>query len=118
MRRHHLASSLLVLLALVGANSAQANEAHKLLMDMSEGKRAHALSALLEKSGEKCPGAKRTFYQGSDKKGNAFWNVECAGGGGSWVIQINNDRNGSTRIVECAVMKALKGPACFTKFKN
>ena len=99
------------------AMNARANPAHERLSSMSEQERRSALAAFLVKSGEKCPVVTKTFYQGSDKKGSAMWNAACTGGG-SFVIQVNNDSKGSTRILNCNVLKAVNGGACFTKFKS
>lgn len=94
----------------------KANPAHDMISAASETKRQQALAGLLSSSGEKCGAVDRTFYQGSDKSGNAFWNASCRGGK-SFVIQVNNDRQGSTRILDCKVLKAVNGGTCFTKFK-
>ena len=106
----------ILLLALLSADMALANEVHDLLMGMTEEKRAYALARLLERSGERCPSVRRTFYQGSDNNGNAFWNADCVAGS-SWVMQINNDSRGSMRIAKCSAIKAISGLACFTKLK-
>lgn len=105
-----------VLAVITIASVAQANPAHDMISAASETKRQQALAGLLSGSGEKCGAVDRTFYQGSDKSGNAFWNASCRGGK-SFLIQVNNDRQGSTRILECKVLKAVNGGTCFTKFK-
>lgn len=60
--------------------AAYSNAAHDQLSAMSDHQRSTALAAFLGKSGERCSEVTKTFYQGSDKKGNAFWNAACAGG--------------------------------------
>jgi hypothetical protein len=95
----------------------QANPAHDQLSSMSEQQRRSVLAAFLVKSGEQCSSVTKTFYQGSDKKGNAFWNAASTGGA-SYGIQVNNDATGSTRILNCSVLKAVNGGTCFTKFKS
>lgn len=99
------------------AHGAFANRAHDQISAMSEDQRRNVLALFLSKSGEKCNAVSRTFYQGSDRRGNAFWNAACVGGE-SFVIQVNNDSGGSTRILSCKVLKAVNGGTCFTKFKN
>jgi len=91
------------------------NVAHEGLQAMSEAQRKDALARLLRESGENCPVASRTFYQGSDSNGNAFWNVACLGGK-NWSIQIANDKNGSTRLLSCDMLAAVNGGVCFKKF--
>jgi len=104
-------------IALISSLVANANPAHEQLSSMSESQRKSALAGLLVRSGERCSSVSRTFYQGSDKIGNAFWNAACVGGD-SFVIQINNDASGSTRILSCSVLKNVGGGTCFTKFKR
>ena len=96
---------------------APANPAHDQLSSMSEPQRRSVLAAFLVKSGERCSEVTKTYYQGSDRTGNAFWNAACSRGA-SFVIQVNNDSTGSTRILSCAVLKAVNGGTCFTKFKT
>ena len=104
-------------IAIFLALAASANPAHDQLSAMSEQQRQSVLAAFLVKSGERCSSVTKTFYQGRDKKGNAFWNAACAKGD-SFVIQVNNDATGSTRILSCKVLKAVNGGTCFTKFKS
>ena len=117
MRHLHIVKIFIGAIATFWTLAASANPAHEQLSSMSEQQRQSALAALLVKSGERCANVTKTFYQGNDKKGNAFWNAACANGD-SFVIQLNNDATGSTRILGCRVLKALNGGICFTKFKN
>lgn len=98
------------------AAAAQANPAHDMISSVSEAKRQQVFTRFLSDSGEKCSSVDRTFYQGSDKKGNAFWNASCAVGK-SFLIQVNNDKQGSTRILGCNVLKAVNGGTCFKTLK-
>jgi hypothetical protein len=101
-----------LLLASTGAN---ANPAHDALMSMSADGRSQMLSKLLARSGEACPTALRSFHQGSDKSGNAFWNVECSTHQ-SFIVMVNNDATGSTKILSCSITKTLGLTPCFQKF--
>ena len=107
-----LATAILILLS----GSAFANTGHGMLLAAPEAKRQTAFANLLVASGEKCPSVTRTFFQGSDKKQNAFWNVQCSNGK-AFQILLLNDAKGSTRLLDCAVLKAVNGGTCFTKFK-
>jgi len=91
------------------------NEAHERLMKMSQGDREEAFAALLKASGEKCGKVTRTFFQGAASNGDAFWNVACSNGG-PLSIQINADKEGSTKILECSVLKAINAGECFKAF--
>jgi len=107
--------TLMLVFVVVVASDAFANEAHNLLMQMSPHKRSQTLAHLLAASGKDCDQAIRSFFQGFDKDKAPYWNVECSKGT-EYNIQIIDDNLGSTRILECSVMKAL-GIECFKKFK-
>jgi hypothetical protein len=109
--------SVIGTIALFLALATHANPAHDQLSSMPEEQRRAFFTKFLIKSGEKCSSVTKTFYQGSDKKGNAFWNAACSGGA-SFVIQVNNDATGSTSILSCKVLKAVNAGTCFTKFKS
>lgn len=94
--------------------SAWANPAHEKLAGMSEIDRSEALAIFVESSGQPCRTVARTFFQGFDAKGNAIWDVECAGGQ-SYVVQLKNDRDGSTRVIRCQTLHAAGGGTCFRK---
>jgi hypothetical protein len=94
---------------------AQANQAHSTIMKLSEQNRQGLFTKFLTKSGESCSGVNKTFYQGSDGEGSAFWNVAC-NGGQSYSIMLKNDATGSTRIMDCKLLKAVTGSPCFKKF--
>jgi hypothetical protein len=89
------------------------NKAHDMLVKMSDGERTMALGALLKESNESCI-AKSSFFQGVDEDNAAYWSVACSGGE-DYSIQVAADGDGSTRILECGIMKAI-GVECFKKF--
>lgn len=101
---------------LASASFVWANPAQDRLVAMSEVDRSEALAVLVESSGQPCRTVARTFFQGEDEKGNAFWNVECARGH-SYVVQIKNDASGSTRVLTCRRLEAASGGRCFTKLE-
>lgn len=115
MQHSRIVISVISLITILLAFAAHANPAHDQLSSMSEQQRRSVLASFLVKSGEQCSSVTKTFYQGNDKKGNAFWNAACTGGD-AFVIQVNNDAKGSTRILDCKVMKAVKAGTCFKKF--
>ena len=84
---------------------------------MSEEQRQKYFAFYLTRSDENCPTVSKAFYQGSDKKGAAFWNIQCTPGK-SYAVQMKNDAVGSSRILDCQVLKAVNGGTCFTKFKK
>jgi hypothetical protein len=67
-------------------------------------------------SGERCK-VERSFYQGKTKSQDVFWNVACSGGK-SYSIMIKNNKQGSTQILNCDVMRAVAKVECFKKFSN
>jgi len=104
---------MLVVVPLV-ASAAIANPAHDKLSSLSEPECAAMLAKLLQASGEQCSSVSRTFFQGRDGDGNAYWNVVCAKGT-SYSIRVDNNATGSTRITDCDVLKRVGAP-CFKSF--
>lgn len=96
---------------------AVANEAQKLMMQLPPDKQAYALGHIVETSDQHCSSASRAFYQGSDKKGNAFWSVQCASHL-KYSVMIFNDAKGSTKVLACGALKAIANVGCFEKFKK
>ncbi len=103
-----------VLVALTAAPAA-GNPTHKQLQQLAPPSRAALFAQLLSSSGQACPVVSRTFYQGSDRSGAAFWNVQCQGGK-AWTVMIRNDRSGTARYVECADGEEPDAAPCFRRF--
>ena len=108
---------MLTVLSLAGVltQEAWANPAHERLKQMSSGERNALFSKLFQGSDVGCNGVTRSFFQGSGKAGDAFWNVACRNGQ-AYSIMIYNDAVGSSKIVDCQVLKAVNGGVCFKKF--
>lgn len=87
---------------------ASGNKAHDLLARQSDARRNQTLSAFLTKSGERCDFVERTFFQGLDKSRSAFWNVACHSGE-RYLITVSNDAKGSTKVLDCGLLKAVAG---------
>lgn len=103
------------ILLLAGASPASANKANEILQKMSESERSAMLERYLHQTGEKCDKVTRTFFQGVQKEtGAAFWNVGCRDKN-AYTIMINNDAGGTTKIVSCAMIKAVGAGECFKK---
>lgn len=95
--------------------AANANPAHDRLINMSNPDRNVFLTKFLKASGENCASVTRNFYQGADKQGNAFWNAACRSGK-SYVIMIYNNSTGSSKIMECDMLRKMGAVPCFKKF--
>lgn len=91
------------------------NEAHQRLQKANEKERAAIFTKLLTSSGEDCPKVTRTFFQGAAVNGDAFWNVACSNGK-AFSIQVNGDSEGSTKIMDCAMLKLVNAGECFKAF--
>jgi hypothetical protein len=63
-------------------------------------------------SGEQCTSVAKTLLQGTDSTGKQFWSVGCANGR-SYVVTAGGTE---TRVLDCAVMKAVGGTPCFKRF--
>lgn len=53
------------------------------------------------------------FRQGRDRGGYAYWSVRCSSGA-ALQIRIAPDGDGSTRILDYAVIARTAAPACFS----
>jgi hypothetical protein len=111
-----MATGMALLVAGGPGSAAGANPAHEKLAAMSEIDRSEVLAIFVEGSGQACRTVARTFFQGFDSRGNAVWNVECSGGH-SYVVEIKNDRDGSTYVINCRTLYAAGGGACFKRLE-
>lgn len=116
MRSMWLVIGCLAVIVVSPVSTGWANPAHDRLAAMSELKRSELLAVFVESSGHACHTVSRTFYQGEDSKGNAFWNVECSDRE-AYVVQIKNDVPGSTTVLSCRQLRAVGGSACFKKLE-
>jgi hypothetical protein len=108
--------ALLGFWGLIYTGLALSNPTHQQLTRMSEADRKVLFTKFFTNGGERCDVTK-TFYQGSTKGGDAFWNVGCRGKDGFQIL-IYNDAKGSTKILECRIVKTVTGTPCFQKFNN
>ena len=81
---------------------------------LPESERNFFFTKYLNASGENCDSVLRNFYQGNFKR-EAFWNVECQNKN-SFVISVSADKNGSSKIMNCNLLKTINGGECFKKF--
>jgi hypothetical protein len=106
---------LLVAMLTIGwMSSASANSANEQLLSMTENQRQTAMTNFLKQSGERC-NVTKTFFQGKTKSGDALWSLQCEKGN-AWSLVIKNDRDGSTKLTPCSVLKAVGGGECFKKY--
>ena len=91
------------------------NSANAYLLSLAPEARATILGQAV---GEGCVG-KTTFYMGMAKSGFAkdkgFWSIRCQNGG-AFVVEANPD--GTTSVLECAVLKRVGGGECFKKLAD
>jgi hypothetical protein len=70
------------------------------------------LARIVESADEKCPTARRIFFQGADANSES-WNIECSTGE-SFAVRVEND--GHSKVLSCDAMKAVTKLACFKTF--
>lgn len=107
-------SVLLTVSIIFVGNVSIANPADTMISSMREDVRREFLSEFLQSSGEACK-VTRTFRQGETSNGDVFWNVGCRDGS-PLVILMHNNASGTTRILECSVIRAVAGTNCFEPF--
>jgi hypothetical protein len=90
------------------------NPAQRLLARMSDADRNLHWQAYMVASGEQCGTVTRSFYQGSTKKGQIIWNIDCSATG-DWQLMIEPNSAGSTKIMSCDTVRAL-GMECWHRY--
>jgi hypothetical protein len=99
------------------------NLAHDLLVAKSDAERNMWFTKYMKENevpGEECDSVKLSFFQGLGVDDTlspraAYWNVACCNGR-SFVIMVRNDAVGSSKILDCAILKLVSGVECFKKF--
>jgi hypothetical protein len=115
MKKSLLGSLLIV--TIVSASEAVTNPTNQRLMSLPEAKRNEVWTLMFRGSNERCGTVTKSFYQGSyEETGSAFWNIRCSNGP-DYQVMIENDAEGSTKILECAIVKLLHGE-CFKTFEE
>jgi hypothetical protein len=87
------------------------NIANARLLKFSSSEQASFLGLAV---GEGCRGVK-AFYMGSSKRDEAFWSVKCSDSR-KYAVMISPDSTGSTRVMECSLLKAVNAGECFKRF--
>jgi len=72
--------------------------------------------ALGQVAGEGCAG-KTAFFMGMLPDNRASWSVLCTNGK-SYNVSISPDAGGSTKVLECSVLKTIGRVDCFKKLPN
>ncbi|HEV8676020.1 MAG TPA: hypothetical protein VGX21_18445 [Methylomirabilota bacterium] len=108
----------LIIASVVATNvaTAFANDAHEQLRKLPAATRTHALATTATSAGFACAGAS-SEYKGMDKDRRAYWRVDCSNGQ-SYMVSIDDDKAGSTKVVSCALMRKVGADTCFVKWKK
>jgi hypothetical protein len=104
---------MFTLLATFGATTYASNNS-SVLEKISSPERIATLTTIIRNSGVECDEITRTFLQGYDKDGAAYWSSSCSNGR-SYIVQVQSDPYAISRVIDCAVMK-IRGYECFRKF--
>jgi hypothetical protein len=114
--KNKLCLSVVMLLSLTSSAFA-ANKANDQMLSLSPSQQASMLGGAV---GQDCTGTK-ALYMGMSKKGaskdQAFWSLRCANKK-KYVVQINPDAHGSTKVLTCGKFESLKLGKCFQTFSN
>jgi hypothetical protein len=100
---------------LLASSCALANPASDTLHRMQEGDRRNVLAQLVHSSGEACGAGAKTFFQGTSRQNHAFWNLRCSNGR-AYQIMFYPDRDGSSKLLDCSVLRKMNAGECFKKF--
>ncbi|MBC7942809.1 MAG: hypothetical protein H7Z19_24155 [Chitinophagaceae bacterium] len=105
-------SAAFLVLATMGS-PAGANAGHQYIASLPEGARNERLTEMLRQLPEPCV-VQKNFFRGFDQKKAALWSVACANKK-AYAIMINDDTNGSTRIMDCKVLMDRAKVDCLTR---
>ena len=83
----------------IPASHGTENTAHDQLMALSDRTRILSLATIVKNG---CIGT-GAFFMGMASNHSAYWSVACANGK-SYVVQVAPDANGSTAVLNCAVL--------------
>lgn len=86
------------------------NSTNDTILALSPEKQAVALAHAVQSG---CVG-QDSFYNGM-RNDSAFWSIRCTNGQ-SYMVEIQSDASGSTRVLDCTTMKAVGANTCFQKF--
>jgi hypothetical protein len=73
---------------------------------------AQLASFVVKVGEERCPTARRTFFQGANAT-SEIWNVECSTGQ-SYAVTL--ETSGTVNVIACGVLKAVSKVECFKTF--
>ena len=108
---------LLIALAVLVSSAAGAATVAEQIVALPEAKQKTMFARSITASGEHCPSVTRLLYQGSSSDGAGLWSVACSGGK-DWQVLVKNDSVGSSKVLECSVLKAVGGGQCWQTFKK
>ena len=97
----------------VAAQPAKSNPTHNRLLKLTDAEKLAVFEIWAKNEG--CGRVTKTFFQGQASDGTAIWNIRCSRAE-DLSVSISPDKNGSTRVLECSIMKAVAKTDCFVKF--
>lgn len=97
---------------MLGCGLANSNEADRRLRDLHVEEQKSVLTRLLGRSGISCARVNRVFRQGRANDGSVVWNAACDNGE-AYAILVAADSAGSTKVVTCRALKAVRAGECF-----
>lgn len=93
------------------------NIAHDQLVDLPARERIAFLAHVVRSVGDQCSGSD-DFFMGIDRTSHqALWNVRCSNGR-AYEIAIEANSTGSTKVLDCAILKRVANVACFQRLEE
>lgn len=93
------------------------NVAHDQLLNLDPAARASFLATIVLSSGDRCVGTDAFFMGLHPQDQEAYWSVRCSNGK-SYEVAIQADARGSTRVVDCDLMRVVAKISCFKKLDS
>jgi hypothetical protein len=97
--------------------SSTGNVAHDGLVQLDPSARAKMLGSIVVSSGDACTG-EDSFFMGINRRNvQAFWSVRCTNGK-SYEVAIDGNATGSTKVLDCDILKTVPKVSCFVKLNS
>ena len=98
--------------AVAGSTARSGNRAHDAMVGLSTASQIAALEVGVLSAGYRCVG-QRAFFMGLGERNSALWSIQCSGGK-SYLVTIEADSVGSSKVLDCEFLKLAK-MSCFEK---
>ena len=99
----------------VSSAAPSAAATYEILLRQTASEQTRVLAGLIRSARHRCPRVTRRLFMGADRFQAGYWTARCSTGA-SYMVQVKNDAGGTSRILSCAVARAV-GVSCWRQFR-